>query len=452
MKAPIKLLMIAHCFPPDTRVGAMRPARFCRYLPELGIQPVVLTVEEKFYPGVDRGFEFPHEFRIARTSMVTNPLNWWRPLKKVLSLESSSQNQSASESIRTEPAGLSWRDRVTSLFEFPDEDWGWYWPALKMADRIIKEEKIDAIFSTSPPVITHSIGLKLKERYGLPWILDFRDPWTENVLAGGRPDWYMRKSRDLERRCVTKADVIICNTDRIREAFTKQFPESDSERYLTITNGFEKNSGTQKPAGPSGHGIEVLHLGSLYSGRRLDGLAKAVAQLRKTSQLPSESVRFSFVGSVDPAMKALVEKEAPDLIHDGVLRFEDRVSFEEAQLRMWNANVLLLVQGSHTLQIPAKFYEYLPTGKPMLAISEKGALTDILNETEAGTWASPEDIPGIQNALLCALKMPTRLPSEVSAKYYKFDYRTLTDKLAECVRSVVGTQQPASLIVQRRGS
>ena len=452
MTAPIKLLMIAHCFPPDTRVGAMRPARFCRYLPELGIEPVVLTVEEKFYPGVDTSFEFPHKFRIARTSMVTNPLTWWRPLKKVLSLDSNTQSQSVPESVSPNEVELGWRDQVTSLFEFPDEDWGWYWPALKMADRIIKEEKIDAIFSTSPPVITHSIGLKLKERYDLPWILDFRDPWTENVLAGGRPNWYMRMSRNMERRCVTKADLIICNTDRIREAFTKQFPESEPERYLTITHGFEKVACTPCFPPSGGPAIEVLHLGSLYSGRRLDGLAKAVAQLRKTSQLPAESIRFSFVGSVDPAMKALVEKVTPDLIQDGVLRFEERVSFEEAQRRMWNANVLLLVQGSHTLQIPAKFYEYLPTGKPMLAISERGALTDILNETEAGTWASPEDIPGIQDALLRALKMPTRLPSEVSAKYYKFDYRALTDKLAECVRSVVGTQQPAPLEVQRRGS
>ena len=448
MSAPINLLILAYSFPPDTEVGALRLGRFARYLPEYGIRPIVLSVDERHYRGLDTTFRLPGEVRVERTPVLPNPSNWYKPIKRMLPFAGRAHDRKQfSDARREEKQGVGWRDHVKSAFEFPDQDWGWYWPALKRASEILRKEKIDAILSTSPPAIDHVIGLKLKERFGLPWILDFRDPWTENLLAGDRPEWYTRFSLRLERQCVLASNLVVCNTDHIRRAFERQYPELSHDRFVTITNGFEAVEPPPTIPKTERSPVEILHLGSLYSGRRIDGLGKAVAELYKNGESVPGAIRFSFLGTVDPCIRELVEKSTPELLQDGTIRFEDRVEFAEAQRRMWGADILVLVQGGHTLQIPAKFYEYLPTGKPMLAISEPGALTDILNETGSGAWAAPDDIDAIKAALFQVLRMPQKSPAEVSTRFGRFEYRTLTETLASCVGTVVGSPQLSSLTI-----
>ena len=99
--------------------------------------------------------------------------------------------------------------------------------------------------------------------------------------------------------------------------------------------------------------------------------------------------------------------------------------------------MLLLFQGSHALQVPAKFYEYLQTGVPILAVSEEGALTDVMGQTQAGIWVRPEDPREIALKLLDALKWPARNPEEVRKQFApRCHYRNLARELGLWIEQV----------------
>jgi predicted GTPase len=126
-----------------------------------------------------------------------------------------------------------------------------------------------------------------------------------------------------------------------------------------------------------------------------------------------------------------------DLKGRGCLEFRDRVNRDQAQGILWNSELLLLFQGNHALQVPAKFYEYLQTGIPIFAVTEEGALTDLLSSTASGLWATPTDSNAIAERFLQVLQMPQRSPAVVDGDLSRqFHYTELAAKFSEWVREV----------------
>src|SRR5215467_4124561 len=133
---PLKVLVIALNFPPDGEVGAKRVAGFCRYLPEFGIQPIVLTVEERFYKVRDETVPIPQGVSVLRTSFA-NPLDWYRRLRVHLRRN---RTLSVAQGVVT-PAAVTkrfLRRQILPLLEVPDEYWGWYFPAVRAAGKLIR--------------------------------------------------------------------------------------------------------------------------------------------------------------------------------------------------------------------------------------------------------------------------------------------------------------------------
>ena len=117
-----------------------------------------------------------------------------------------------------------------------------------------------------------------------------------------------------------------------------------------------------------------------------------------------------------------------------------RVGRYEAQQTLAQADVLLIFQGGHTLQVPAKFYDYLVTGRPIFAVAQKGALTDLLEETGSGVWGEAESSEDISAMFLRALALPAVSPAEAKSRWYeRFHYRSLAGRLATCIRELVAT-------------
>jgi glycosyltransferase involved in cell wall biosynthesis len=103
---------------------------------------------------------------------------------------------------------------------------------------------------------------------------------------------------------------------------------------------------------------------------------------------------------------------------------------------MWGADLLVLFPGNR-FQVPAKFYEYLRTGKPIFAVANPGALTDLIDSTGAGVWADINDPKDIAGKLLTALQLPIRSQEEVQARWDgQFHYRALAAQLAEQILRV----------------
>jgi glycosyltransferase involved in cell wall biosynthesis len=429
--ASLKVLVIALNFPPDGEVGAKRVAGFCRYLPEFGIQPIVLTVEERFYKVQDETVPIPH-VPVVRTSFA-NPLDWYRGLRVHLR-----RNRKVSVAQDEVPAAVTkssfLRRQILALLEVPDEYWGWYFPAVRAAEKLIRAGSIAAIVSSGPPWTAHLVARHLKKKYRIPWLADFRDAWTFDCWRAG-PGWRDSIDRRLEASCLRRADLVMSTTDAIRDAFLHAYPCLPASKFSTLTNGFDTSAFmTTTPRRADDSPILLVHTGKLYAHRRIDGFCKALQDLVSTGKLTPNDFRVLFIGDTDDSLLAGARQVARVLIENGSIQFVRRMPWQNTREILERAAVLLVFQGNQRLAIPAKFFDYLGTGKPILAVVEEGALTDILQATGSGLWAEPADSVGIAEKLLATLTLPPRSAGEQASLARRYHYRSLTEQLAAQIR------------------
>src|SRR5262249_49886091 len=152
-------------------------------------------------------------------------------------------------------------------------------------------------------------------------------------------------------------------------------PQLDCNRVAVISNGLD---GVVRsfPAttSPKGAPRILLHAGSLYAGRGVDTFCKAVASLVQVGRLSLDDIRIILMGDTDPIIEHNALNSAPEVFRNGMISFCPRVDWDKAVESLWKADILLIFQGHHRTAIPAKFFEYLRTGKPILALAGEGAL------------------------------------------------------------------------------
>jgi glycosyltransferase involved in cell wall biosynthesis len=438
-----RILLISYTFPPHAAVGGLRIANLCRYLPEHGIEPIVVSVKDEFYPSLDYSVRLPTQVRMVRTKLISTPLDLYRRGNKFL--VQPMRNGALSE--RTGPDVGFFRRQGRALLQMPDPDWGWYFPAVRAAKKLIREENIDVIFSSGPPWISHLVALRLKKKYGLPWAADFRDPWARFLTEKKGPGWQQHLTEELEDCCIYSADLVICNTDRLCQSFQRHYFKLNSSKFRTLTNGYE-DSNIQMPSvpKPSTEKRIFLHLGSIYGLRRTDTFLHAIAELARSGKLDPNSFQLIFQGNLSPDFVVASEQSVSELVDNHCLEFRPRTSWEEAQSTLAKADLLLLFQGHQELQVPAKFYEYLQTGIPIFAVSEVGALTDLLSSTQSGLWASPRNSEEIAYRFLQALKLPRRTPDQVRRLLSgRYRYRELSAKFARWIEELARHRTPRAL-------
>jgi hypothetical protein len=162
-------LLVCYYFPPVGGAGISRPLGLFKNLPEHGIDCDILTVKPIAYrllePELLDGLD---ESRIHRAGSL-DPL-------RLLYLAG----------VRRVGASSTRRARPASRRLFPDSKIGWVSKAVRLGARLLKSSQYDAILSTSPPISCHLVAQELVRRSKLPWLADFRDPWTSYTIE----DWY----------------------------------------------------------------------------------------------------------------------------------------------------------------------------------------------------------------------------------------------------------------------
>jgi len=428
----LKVLLITFNFPPDAEIGTRRVAAFCRYLPEFGVQPVVLTVEEHFYKVLDKTIPMPQGFRVVRTPLV-NPLYYYQRIREHFRIKPKvlSGREKVQPAVRK---SRGFRHQLLTLLNTPDQYLGWYLPAIKAAEKLIHNEPIDVVLSTGPPWTPHLIARHLKKKYHIPWLADFRDPWASDpwryqVL----PQWRQRIDRRLEASCVRWADLVLSATNSIRTQFAGQYPGSLA-KFVTLTNGFDGSNVVKPRTTSQGSHRLFLHLGSLYGGRRIDTFCAALMDLTDEGLISAAETKVLFVGDNDPEIIAAAQQVAPKLLQNNCIEFRPSIPWKEARQFLDRADVLLIFQGEHRYSVPAKFYEYLQTGKPIFAIVEQGELSEMLETTGSGLWADPLDPKNIARKFVDVLHLPARPSEEVERLAKLYHFRSLTQTLVDWIR------------------
>lgn len=384
---PQPVLIIASAYSPENVIGALRPIRFAKYLPQFGYSPIVVTASAQHQPqpGV---FEVPFRF--------------------------------------------SFTERVLGRTLFPgDERMTWISPVVEKAGALIKENRINLVFSTSPPVSVHMAAAALKRRHGLKWIADFRDPLVDNFA---RTEFAHRFDPFAERYLAQRMDLAILNTDALAARWKQRYPFlGDRIRYLF--NGFDPTEEIGPLPLPQRPHQLWLHAGSIYIMRYPERLFAALDSLHKSKRLARE-VRLSLVGYIPDEVLALSTFQ--NLTAAGVIECNPKhVPQPEARRRMSEADGLVVFDHyspAGNLQVPAKTYEYIRIGRPILAFSSRGApLERVLQRCGiANTIIYEEDPPEtIERKLVeyCNLPREPRQPSDSFLS--DFNVVTLTKRLAE---------------------
>jgi glycosyltransferase involved in cell wall biosynthesis len=287
----------------------------------------------------------------------------------------------------------------------PDR-WVSWWPAaVVQALRIIRRHRPAAIVSTSPIATAHLIGLTVSRLTGLPWIADCRDSITEPGYPRDALTW--RTNRCLESAIMRRCTKAVFTTQGTLRMYAERYPELPSSRWAVIENGFDEENFRDAeqelslPPRDATRRITLLHSGILYPQER-DPTAffEALARLKSGGRITAATLRIVLraTGSDGPYRQQIRERGIEDIVE-----LAPSIGYRAALQEMLTVDGLLLFQASIcNHQIPAKLYEYLRAGRPVLALTDPaGNTADAMRAAEVGhivNLVDPSDIAqGLEN-------------------------------------------------------
>lgn len=373
-----KILIIANEFPPMGGAGVQRTTKFVKYLPQFGIEPVVVTKK--------------HVGSLTDVTLLDD-------LSKDLKI------------YRLNPYDTVNRKGVLRLpFKFlgsrilsPDSEFYWYYFNREKVLKIIKEENIKCIYSTSFPYSSHLMGLYIKRSMpNIIWITDFRDEWTNNPyhLDSIYKKIKLKTEKKKELSVTSECDYLITNTPFMLENFVRD-NNSLMGRSTYIPNGYDDddfNGLVNKTNG--GDKFVITYTGSLYGRRNLDEFLDGLKVLIENNKIDKNKLEIRIVGNVyQSVLEAYADKY--DLV--GIIKSFGYLPHKESIQMLYNSDIILLVigkgKGSKNFYT-GKIFEYIRVDRPILAIvPEDGAAAQVINDTKTGTVIDPEDIKSISIAL-----------------------------------------------------
>ncbi len=431
------VLVLSYAFPPALAVGGRRIEAFCRHLPSLGWTPIIIAAAAgtSLQPGWGRW----QATDVCRTSDLSALSLFWRMRNALrLNRKIGVDSQAASENPQRKSGQI--RRTVMGFLKTPDEQLlGWAPLAVAAGLRIARRRSVDLILVSSPPHSAHLAGLVLAKILKRPLVLDFRDPWTMNEYAENFwPTKTLRKwNAKLERAALRSARYVIANTPTAEEMFLERYPWL-AARLTTIHNGFEP-SALEGLVPRRFDKFTLTHAGSFYGERNprcfLEGLARWLNQPESTER--KRNTHVLFIGRNDASTSETVAR----LGLGDVVTLAPSVPLSELYPLLAGSSALLLTLGfrpNSRYVIPAKLYDYLAVGRPVLAfVPEEGEASKLLSDRKRHmvvTQDDPEAVVRILDKLYAdwqhgASQVDT---SRVGTDAWRqFWYPRLTERLAE---------------------
>ncbi|MFZ1538473.1 MAG: glycosyltransferase [Chromatiaceae bacterium] len=372
-----RVLIIAWYFPPVGGPGVQRTLKYCKYLPREGWEITVIG-------GIDPGehqdpalaAEIPPGIILHR---LGRPDTRWRRLRTWLFAH------------RLGPIGLGRFGHWIGLVkDFPDTMREWADTVVELAVEEHRRQPFDVIYTSSYPYSVHFAGGALKQRLGLPWVADLRDPWVENeLMLEHLPRWVRARHARAERRMVESCDALVCahpgHAERLRERY-----RLSPSRCLAITNGYDPedylNFPDPPPLGPDGV-VRLVHTGSFYGAYSPIPLLRALTQGWRPLPAGIQTLEVRLVGGDGDVI-------FPDLPGLRVV-VRPRVSHAEALQEQAGAHLLLCVFDRSFLKslLPGKLFEYMACKRPIVAVVPSGGSTAELIRTTTTGWVADCDRP-----------------------------------------------------------
>ena len=367
-----KVIYIAFNYNHDTGIASKRIRGVSKYLPSFGWQPIVIvprTSNETVEIDNVRVVETDYQDMISKFMPKSN--NTGRK-REVSGRDQTNKFVSKSLSLAGE------------IFAYPDSMKYWKEPAFKAACEIIENEKIDAILSTSSPVTSHLIAHDLKEKYGIPWVADLRDPWNLNPYINHN---FIRRyfEKRLEMKTFKNVDTLTTTTELAKNTLQSIHP---TKKITTVVSGFDPKDFEKTKQTENTEKLTLMYAGSLYSGKRDPSiLFDAISQLINENRIDSTKIVIDFYGDETNLLELSQKYNIPDNVN-----IHGRITQDEVLQHQMNSDVLLLISWmneSEKMFIPGKVYDCIGSRKPILSIGYKeGSLKDLIDKTDIGYHVS----------------------------------------------------------------
>ena len=356
-----KVLILTYYFPPGSGPGVQRWLKFIKYLPEFGWQPTVVTVKNGSYPNLDASLihEIPPDTRVIRTNTL-EPFTLYNILRgrKGKSIEVGMSNIKDAKSLFQKVSNY-----VRANYFIPDARKGWVPYVVSATKKLLAQEHFDCLITTGPPHSTHLAGVEIQKKHKIPWIADFRDPWTTIFYNQflNRTDTAKLKDQHYESLVTACVDGLVVISDGMKRTFQDQ-----TLSICTIHNGYDENDFPKQPGDVLSH-FNLAYTGNFKANQDAPVLWRVIKQLISDHDDFSQHFRLCLTGNIAPQIQESLNKEG---IMSNVV-IEPFVPHLQAVSKMTNSALLLLPipQSKDSKSIlTGKIFEYLASRTPILAL------------------------------------------------------------------------------------
>lgn len=337
-----RALMVAFHFPPQAgSSGILRTLNFVKNLPSNGWQPAVLSAHP-------RAYESTREDLLSTIPAGTEVI-------RAFALDAARH--------------LAIAGKYPQVLALPDRWATWWLGGVRAGLRAIRAQRPDVVWSTYPISTAHMIGASLAKKTGLPWIADFRDP----MLNPGYPSEPLQRRirQRIESETLARATFCVFTTQRAADNYAERYPQA-AGKCRVIENGYDEDAFTDAIPARSGVADDTLlflHSGIIYpEDRDPSAFFAAIARLIEQGSLSRDKVCIRFRA---PSHTTEVAALAAKYNLADVVDIAPPIPYRQAIAEMLGADFLVVFQGAQfNAQIPAKIYEYLRAGRPLLALTD----------------------------------------------------------------------------------
>lgn len=420
---PIRLLLIAYAFPPIGGIMVMRALSLAKYLPACGFEVHVLSAANAAAAQRDPGLlaHVPDSVTLHHAFTPELPFHF---RKRLWNLVSGYKNRPSAQSPSPAPESGSWLANLARRIFCPDPQVAWVPFAIRAARRIIRRRRIHAVLVTAPPFSSFLIGNSLKSAFPhVRLISDFRDEWLRFYLTDFdflRSDFTRRRAEQIESQTVSLSDLVVAVTESSLREIRSRYPNQPDSKFALIHNGYDPDAlrplfeqPRSAPAEPRSK-VVITHLGTAYRTASPSYFLDAIQSLPDDIR---SRLEIRFIGRVSETEERLFASSGPGIRVLGFL--------PQQQALAWLAETdYLLLTMTNEFSLPGKLFEYLASGKPIIALSpENGEVARLIAEAGAG-WCVPHDQPQairrvVAEAVRCALEnnIPFRTRREVISRF-----------------------------------
>jgi len=424
-----KALIITYYWPPAGGSGVQRWLKFVKYLRNFDIEPVVFTVANPSYALEDNALknDIPKGIEVVKQAI-------WEP-NQLLSFFGNNNKDVSAGFLNPNPSIFGkMMQYVRANYFIPDARKFWIKPSVANLTNYLKTNHVDLIISTGPPHSVHLIAKGLKEKCRLPWIADFRDPWTAIDYFHQLPLTKRAKDRHfkLEKEVVQGADAVLVVGKTMQDNYLKLNPNTH-----VIYNGFDTSSEIKESMALDTE-FTMTHIGLMNNDRNHAILWEAISELCCENVEFKADFKLKLIGKVaTEVLESIHDFGVEDLVeminyvpHERVLAYQ-----QESQVLLLSVNNVPSAKGILT----GKIFEYLNANRPIVALAPTdGDLAAILSQSNAGVCINFDDKSALKTSLLdlyTSYKNGTLKSTTTNVD--QFHRKSLTKTLSELICTLV---------------